>query len=135
MTGNVREMIPFSLSYTPMDDSDQDKITTDTMFIEQTLQEYDVEADVEEINVHYFKHENADHNTLIVSQSDYNRVAKLYGQDSVELAGADIAVVLSHINVIVEDRDAVLEEAVTLVGGIKIQPTELVESTVFSEVD
>ena len=135
MTGNVREMIPFSLSYTPMDDSDQDKITSDTMFIEQTLQEYDVEADVEEINFHYFKPENGDYNTLIVPQSDYNRFAKLYGQDSVELTDDDIAVVPSHTNVIVEDHDTLLKESVTLEGDIKIQPTELVESTVFSEVN
>lgn len=135
MTGNVREMIPFSLSYTPMDDSDQDKITADTTFIDQTLQEYDVEAGMEEINFHYFKHENEDHNTLIVPQSDYNRFAKLYGQDGVELTNDDIAVVPSHTNVIVEDHNALLKESVTLEGGIKIQPTELVESTVFSEVN
>src|SRR5690625_142373 len=135
MTGNVREMIPFSLSYTTMDNIHQDKITSDTMFIEQTLQEYDVEADVEEINFHYFKPENGDYNTLIVPQSDYNRFAKLYGQDSVELTDDDIAVVPSHTNVIVEDHDTLLKESVTLEGDIKIQPTELVESTVFSEVN
>src|SRR5699024_10733100 len=37
--------------------------------------------------------------------------------------------------VIVEDHDTLLKESVTLEGDIKIQPTELVESTVFSEVN
>src|SRR5699024_7244882 len=97
--------------------------------------EHDVEADMEEINFHYFQQENEDRNTLIVAQSDYNRFATLYDQDSVKLTDNEVVVVPSHTNLMGEDHEALLKEPVALDDGTKVQPTKLIESTVFSEVN
>src|SRR5699024_7043287 len=55
LTGNLKEMIPFSLSYTPTDDSKQEKITGDLEYINQTLLDHGVEANMEETNLKYFQ--------------------------------------------------------------------------------
>lgn len=134
-TGNVKEMIPFSISYTPIDDNDDDKITKDLALINDTLREQDVEAGMEEIDFHYFQQENDNGDTLIVTQSDYNRFAKLYGQEIVEIQGDEVVVVPSNINMLEENHEELLSESVALVDGTTIQPTRLIESTVFNEVN
>lgn len=134
MTGNVKEMTPYSLSYNPMGDGDQDKITNDIALINQTLDAHNVEADMEEVNSHYFRQESDDRNVLIVTDTDYNRLAKFYGQDSIELRDDEIIVVPSNTNLMVENHETLLSESITLADGITIQPTRLLESNVFSEV-
>src|SRR5690625_4713419 len=135
LTGNIKNLIPYSLTCTPIDDNDQDKITNDVALINDTLYDYDVEADMEEINFHYFKQTNDSQDILIVTQSDYNRFAKLYGEEIVELKDDEVVVIPGNANVMIENHQEFLSEQVTLIDGLTIQPTKLIETTVFPEVN
>lgn len=132
--GNLKTMMPYSLTYTPAED-DEHKITTDVEWIDNVLEENGVEAHMEKADLHYFQQANEEQSTLIVSQSDYNRFASLYGEETVSLKGDEVVVVPSQTNVIKEDHGELLSEAITLVDGTTIQPTELMESTVFSDTN
>lgn len=132
--GNVKTMMPYSLTYTPLE-NDEHKIMTDVEWIDNILEENGVEANMEKADLHYFQQANEEQNTLIVSQSDYNRFASLYGEETVSLKGNEVVVVPSQTNVMKEDHGKLLSEAMTLADGTTLKPTKLMESIVFSEVN
>ncbi|NAP00749.1 FtsX-like permease family protein, partial [Halomonas sp. MG34] len=82
LTKGVKEMNPFTVTYSPWRDDSKETIETDIKKINAILEEENVEAKMEDMELTYYEMPEHDRQVLITKASDYNRFAALIGEEA-----------------------------------------------------
>ncbi|WP_117149198.1 MULTISPECIES: ABC transporter permease [Paraliobacillus] len=129
----TKENNPYSITYSPFLNDGQTLIEEDTKTINAILQEENIDAKMETLELNFF--EIADGNVLILSASDYNRFATLNGDKELH-PEEDEAIVVeqSGEGQIAEEgpkaSQVLMEASIQLEDEQEIQPIKVVESDV-----
>ncbi|UFU00178.1 ABC transporter permease [Radiobacillus kanasensis] len=127
---------PYPITYSPFLNDSKAVIEEDTNTINAILQEENIDAKMESLELHYY--EIAERNVLFLSASDYNRFAALIGDKKLHPEEDEAIVVEQSASEgdIVEEgpkaSEGLMEASIQLEDGQELQPTRVVESAVLS---
>lgn len=138
LTKGVKDINPYTFSYSPMLDDTNEIIEKDIRKIDSILEEEKVEAEKAQLELHYFATSQLQNGVLIVKASDYNRFADLINEKELHPK--------ENETVIVEQSDAILmggpkasetllKSDVQLENGQELSNGDVVESAVLTEVN
>lgn len=135
ITRGLGNVSPYTFSYTPNDDQDEDDVQKDVGFIEDTTDQHQIETNSDAIDMRYF--DQNDNQVLIASASDYNRFAELTDEETVQVQDDEAIVVGDSNQVMVNDSyaDRLMDVPVKLKKGKTIQPDRMIESDVLPEMN
>ncbi|MCT2535331.1 ABC transporter permease [Aquibacillus koreensis] len=125
---------PYSITYSPFLNDSKAIIEEDTNKINAILQEENIDAEMESLELNYY--EIAEENALIISASDYNRFASLIVDKELHPEENEAVVVeqSGEAGGIVEDgpkaSEWLMEANVQLEDGQELQPKRIVASSV-----
>jgi putative ABC transport system permease protein len=124
ITGGLKDNNPYSITYTSLAGS-----TTkgdDIALIEEQLSNKKVKVERENMTLSYFQLSDGDAPSLILKQSDYNRLTKLLGTDSIQLENGQ-AIVVGYILFNNKLAKEMMNQSIELKSGIA-KPIEIIES-------
>lgn len=138
LTKGVKEMNPFTVTYSPWLDDSKEIIENDIKKINAILEEENVEAKMEDMELTYYEMPEQDRRVLITKASDYNRFAALIGEEALNPEKGEA--------IVVEQSDAMLAEGtkaseilmasnVALESGEEIKPSQVINSAVLGELN
>ncbi|WP_338786920.1 ABC transporter permease [Metabacillus sp. FJAT-53654] len=124
ITGGLKENNPYSITYTSFAGSTTKK--DDIALIEEELSNEKVKVEKENMTLSYFELSDGDAPTLIVKQSDYNRLTKLLETDSIQLKNGQ-AIVVGYVLFNNELAKEMMNQLIELKSGTA-KPIEIIES-------
>lgn len=127
----TKVMNPTTFSYTGYIEENVEK---DLALITNVFEEENIATDEEQMILHYY--EVGHDRLLIASQSDYNRFARLIGEDEIEVESGKVRVV-EFEGATFGQTDELLNETIELSSGQKLKPTshELIYSRALPATD
>jgi len=136
ITSSVQQINPTSISY--MDEDGNEK--ADVSFIDETLQEDNIETDKEQIILSYYEVSN-ESQVLIAKESDYNRFAKLSNEETVKVDDGAPALIdpeiifLRAVNSDGQRKSLLNESVVELKDSTTLEPVQVTMSNVLYSED
>lgn len=112
---------PFTFTYESYGENE----VHDVQLINDTLQKEKVKANSEHMN--WTSYKMATGWTLIAKESDFNRFAKVIGEDRIEVEEGQLFVV-EYPDSSLSDTEALMKQTVELNSGISLQPQEVLVS-------
>ncbi len=138
LTKGIKEVNPYTVTYSPWGGDSEEIIEQDINEINAILQEENIDAKMESIELTYFDTHEKDRNVLIVRASDYNRFAALGGETELSLKENE-AIVVEQSGAVVaggpKASEVLMKSSVQLDNGQEVQPSHVVESEVLSEIN
>jgi putative ABC transport system permease protein len=138
LTKGIKDVNPYDITYSPWADDSKEVIEKDIRTINTILKEENIDAKMERGELHYFKSSVRDNGVLIASASDYNRFATLIGDKQLDPDETEAIVVEQSRALLIEGSKAseeLMESKVELANGKEIQPSTVIKSEVFSELN
>ncbi len=136
LTKGIKEASPYPITYSPFLDDSKAMIEEDTNRINSILQEENIDAQMESMELTYF--ELGERNVLITRASDYNRFAAFIGGKELH-PDENEAIVVEESGAIIQEgpkaSEVLMEANVRLENGEEIQATSVVESFVLSAMN
>ena len=117
----VSKTNPYTFSYKSYGENEEHNV----QLINEALQKEKVKANSEHINL--TSYEMSTGWTLIAKESDFNRFAKLIGEDSIEVEEGQLFVV-EFPDSSLSETEKLMKQAVELNSGITLQPQEVLVS-------
>lgn len=138
LTKGVKEMNPFTITYSPVLDDTEDIIEEDTEKINTILKEQNVKATMESLETNYYKNSAELNGILIVKASEYNRFANLLGEEELHPSDKE-AIVMEQSNAMLTEgskaSESLLKSNIQLKNGEELQPSLVKESSVMTELN
>ncbi|MBU9721242.1 MULTISPECIES: ABC transporter permease [Bacillaceae] len=132
------EISPYSITYNPWADSSKEEIAADVDRINGILQEENVAANYEAMDMNYYDMPEQDMRVLIASASDYNRFAALIGEESVH-PEKDEAIIVEQSGAVImqgpKASEVLMQSNITLENGDELQPGRIIETEVLSAIN
>lgn len=137
VTDGVKASNPYTFVYSVDYKKSEEELESEIEHIEQTLSDHDVKAIKDEMQLHYFDDPNSDSNVLIVKQSEFNRFAKLIGEETVQIDDQHAFVVSqSNVNMMNTGREnRLMDTPLTLQSGSKVEPVNKIDSPVMQTME
>ena len=136
ITSSIKQINPTSISYAVEDGNEK----ADISFIDETLQEANIETDKEQIILHYYEL-NDESQVLLAKESDYNRFAKLSNEKTVKVEDGAPALIdpeiilLKAVNSDNQGKNLLNDSVVELTDGTTLEPVQLTMSNVLPSED
>lgn len=138
LTQGIGKTNPYTFTYSPWGDDSAEVIEQDIRKINSVLQEENIEAKMERVELNYFHTPQRKNGVLIAKASDYNRFAALAGEKEL-YPGENEAIVVEQSEAMLmagpKASEALIESRIRLENGQEIQPSEVIESEVLSELN
>ncbi len=138
LTKGVKEMNPFTVTYSPWLDDSKEIIENDIKKINAILEEENVEAKMEDMELTYYEMPEQDRQVLITKASDYNRFAALIGEEALNPKKGE-AIVVEQSDVMLAEgtkaSEVLMASNVPLESGEEIKPSQVINSAVLSELN
>ncbi|MCK1999676.1 ABC transporter permease [Psychrobacillus psychrodurans] len=117
---------PYTFSYESYGENEEH----DVQLINKALQKEKVKANSE--HMMWTSYEMSTDWTLIAKESDFNRFAKLIGEDSIEVEEGQL-VVVEYPDSSISNTEELMKQIVELKSGISLQPKEVIVSKALPE--
>ncbi|MCZ8542435.1 FtsX-like permease family protein [Psychrobacillus psychrodurans] len=117
---------PYTFSYESYGENEEH----DVQLINKALQKEKVKANSE--HMMWTSYEMSTDWTLIAKESDFNRFAKLIGEDSIEVEEGQL-VVVEYPDSSISNTEELMKQSVELKSGISLQPKEVIVSKALPE--
>src|SRR5690625_4735501 len=121
LTKGIIDAHPTSLSYFVDDEMKESEINEHLNFIEKTLQQYDLDYESAHVELSRFEQVEGEPSFLITTASEYNKIAQLIGEKTIEVKGNEVIPVerSSRTLDIANQQDRL--EFITLADGSKVE--------------
>ncbi|RDW16653.1 ABC transporter permease [Oceanobacillus chungangensis] len=116
LTDGMKIMNPNTFTYQVYDEYEAEDIA----LINQTLQDENIETDMEQTILRYYQIGD-DPSILIAKESDFNRFAKLIGEETVDIQDGQMSLVKFE-GIPFEQTEELLTQAVELNTGVTLEP-------------
>jgi len=117
---------PYTFSYESYGENEEH----DVQLINKALQKEKIKANSE--HMMWTSYEMSTDWTLIAKESDFNRFAKLIGEDSIEVEEGQL-VVVEYPDSSISNTEELMTQSVELKSGISLQPNEVIVSKALPE--
>lgn len=138
LTKGVKEMNPFTVTYSPWLDDSKEIIENDIKKINAILEEENVEAKMEDMELTYYEMPEQDRQVLIAKASDYNRFATLIDEEPLNPEKNE-AIVVEQSDVMLAEgtkaSEVLMASNVPLESGEEIKPSHVIKSDVLGELN
>jgi putative ABC transport system permease protein len=135
LTKGVKEINPYTYTYSPFLDDSKEVIDNDLKKINSILEEENVDTEMEAADLSYFESTEDNSTVLIVKASVYNRFAALIDEKELN-PGDDEAIVVEQSDAsMMQGQNAsevLMKSSIQLVDGQEIKPSNAVESAVLA---
>ncbi|MCU9614402.1 FtsX-like permease family protein [Caldibacillus lycopersici] len=128
LTASSKNMNPNTFTFSTMEAGEEQKVA----LINDTLQEYQIKSEMEHTTLRYY--EIGGDTILISKQSDFNRFARLIGENTIELRDGQV-VVVEFKGSAYGQTEELMKQTISLHSGRKLKPEEIVYSRALPEVD
>lgn len=136
LTKGIKESNPYSVTYSPWGEEDEEIIKESINDINLILQEENIEATMEQLELNYFEIAESERRVLIARASQYNRLAAILEEEELHPKEHEAIIVEQSRAVIMEGPKAseVLKDFVLpLENGQEIKPNRVIETEVIPE--
>ncbi|MDF1507965.1 ABC transporter permease [Robertmurraya sp. DFI.2.37] len=137
LTKGVKEVNPYTVTYSPNKDDSKEAIENDIQKINSILEEEKIAARMESQELNYFTTPLSSNGVLIAKASDYNRFAALIGEKELHPEENEAIVVEQSNAMIFEGQKAskgLMESNIQLNTGEELVPSRVVETEVIGEL-
>lgn len=136
LTRGIKDLNPFSYTYFSFIDDSDERIEKDVQRINAILQEENIKADMERIEMTYYHMEASDTPVLIVKASDYNRFARLNNEKEVSPDKNEAVVVNVSARMMGSSsgNSSLIDQPIILQNDLEIKPSETIESELLPEI-
>ncbi|QXE02546.1 ABC transporter permease [Terribacillus sp. DMT04] len=136
LTKGVKEMNPYTYTYSPFLDDSKEVIENDLEQVNTILEEENVDAEMELAELGYFD-TTEDFTVLIAKASVYNRFAALIDEKEIHPEDNE-AIIIEQSDAMMTQQKAsevLMKSTVPLQDGQEIQPSTVIKSAVLAEVN
>ncbi|WP_251551682.1 ABC transporter permease [Neobacillus muris] len=127
LTAGLKNNNPYTFSYTAVKQNEQD-----VAVINETIREEKMKANHEQTTLRYY--EIGQDSIVISRESDFNRFAKLLGEDPIDIQNGQVKVVEFTGNQFGQ-TDELLEQSIKLNTGVTLRPKEVISSRALPATD
>jgi len=127
LSAGVKNNNPYTFTYTAVDQKDKD-----IAYINQTIKEEKMEANHEQTLLHYYK--IGQDSILIAKESDFNRFARLLGEDTIDIQTGQVKVVEFAGNKFGQTEE-LLKQTIKLNSGAALVPKKVIYSRALPATD
>ncbi|WP_153465413.1 FtsX-like permease family protein [Sediminibacillus terrae] len=138
LTKGVKEMNPYTFTYSPFLDDSEATIEEDISRINAILQDETIDAGMETMELNYYDVSEQNDHALIVRASDYNRFANLIKEKELHPAENEAIIVEQSGAFITQGEKAgvrLMQSSIQLRDGEEIQPVRVVETEILTEMN
>ncbi|SNZ15287.1 putative ABC transport system permease protein [Terribacillus aidingensis] len=136
LTKGVKEMNPYTYTYSPFLDDSKEVIDNDLKQVNAILEEENVDAKMETAELSYFD-TTGDFTVLIAKASVYNRFAALIDEKEIHPEDNE-AIIIEQSDAMMTQQKAsevLMKSGVPIENGQEIQPSNVIKTAVLAEVN
>ncbi len=138
LTKEIKVVNPYSFSYTPYQEDNQEVIENDINKVNAILDEENIETKMAEIELHYFELPVRNREVLIAKASDYNRFAALIAEEELYPEEYEAIVVEQSGAILMQGQkasEALMNTTIRLENGQEVFPSRVVDTEVLPEIN